>query len=135
MIEINANLEAAKARVRALEARLSIGSGTIWMMSASDNARSRKTYQRRKQGYRSADISLPEELLIRATLKSGWYVRPKSGEPTFEGAVEALERMILRFISETNLTREVQKFRGAKRSSIVDTNHEATENEHADAKS
>jgi hypothetical protein len=127
----NADLEAAKARVRALYPQCS----GIILMSASDSARSARTYQRRKLRYRRAGMDLPEDMLVRAMLQSGWYVRPKFGEPTFEGAVRAAERMLLRFISRT-LTCEVQNFQTVDRTPMVDANsHEATENEHADAKS
>jgi hypothetical protein len=118
-------LESAVARVRALEVRL--GTGGVILMAATDRARSARTYQRRKLGYRRASMDLHEAEFIRAMLLSGWYPRPKSGAPTFEGATLAAERMLLRFIG-TTLTCETQVFQTGEVVAKVVSNHEATEN-------
>ena len=99
------DLDAAKARVNDLKRRMGFGCGVVVMMAAGDAARAARTYQRRKLGLRCATIDLPEQDLIRAMLKSGWYIQPRTGEARFEGAEEAAGRMMRSLIASI-LTRE-----------------------------
>src|SRR5262245_36715299 len=71
------------------------------------NERSARRHFRRKHGLRFLpSLIVAEDDLIRLMLKTGWYCRPRTGAPTFEGACRAYERMLRALLATTVVTHD-----------------------------